>query len=421
MAEPLKHLLNEEAVRWLADSLGTVSPAFDRAAFASAAMLGLADMELKQRAQHIAKVMGQFLPPHFPDAAAIVGKSLGPVVEATGENGLSVLRYFAHDSFIEQFGLKHPEESFALMAEVTRRASCEFSVRAFYLRHPEKTHKQMQLWAKSGDAHHRRLASEGSRPRLPWGQRLHGFVADPAPVIAILELLKDDPVRYVQRSVANSINDITKDHPDIAVTLCESWNDAASEGRTWIVRHALRDLVKKGNIRALRLLGGGAKPRIEISGVVMNPCRLEVGGKLNFTATLHSTARTAQDLIVDFVIDYRKANGGLKPKVFKLAKLKLGKGETTLLSSSVSFADMTTRRHFPGKHVLALQINGERRELAEFALHAKRHSKRRRQPAINSQHMAVDIGGSIGRKEHDRAADFLRLRPAARRRARLDP
>lgn len=370
MAGALKDVLNMEAVAWLADCLASASPSFDAKGFIAACKDGLDGMELKQRAAHIGTCMGRFLPQHFPDAAAIVARSLGPEVPATGENGLSVLRYFAHDSFIEQFGTDHPEAAFTLQGEVTNRASCEFSIRAFLIKHPVRTYSQMLKWAQSDNAHHRRLASEGSRPRLPWGQRLRAFQSDPATVIAILELLKDDPVRYVQRSVANNINDISKDWPDQAVALCKDWLEGASENRKWIVKHALRDLVKKGHSGALALSGASARPKIRIGEVSLSPKRLKIGGKLDFTVEVHSEGREAQDLLIDFVIDYVKANGKTTPKVFKLAKLSLEPSAIVPLRGSVSFKDMTTRKHFSGRHVLSLQINSHRFELTSFQLNS---------------------------------------------------
>mgnify|MGYP003449344506 CR=1 FL=1 len=368
MAEPLKNLLNEDAIRWLADSLASAYPGFDHGGFCRAAMVGLSQLELKPRAAHIARCMERFLPPHFPEAARIVAASLGPVVDATGENGISALRYFVHDSFIEQFGLEHPADAFTLQFEVTKRASCEFSIRAFLLRHPEKTYAQMQAWARSDDAHHRRLASEGIRPRLPWAQRLPQFVENPAPVIAILELLKDDPVRYVQRSVANNINDISKDHPELAVQLCERWLEGASESRQWIVKHALRDLVKKGHSGALALMGGGGKPEISVSDIKLSSANPRIGDRFSFAVAIGSTAQMPQDLIVDFVVHYVKANGKTAPKVFKLGKIRLKPGEKQTMRGSMSLADMTTRKHRPGQHRLSLQVNGQPFELANFEL-----------------------------------------------------
>lgn len=367
--EPLKNILNESAVRWLADSLGSASASFDKERFAAACLDGLESLELKQRAAHIAGAMGRFLPHPFPAAARIVSASLGPEIAPTGETGVAVLRYLPLDNFIERFGLDHPEDAFALQEEVTKRCSCEFSIRAFILRHPEKTYRQLLKWTASGNAHLRRLASEGSRPRLPWAQRLPAFQADPAPVIAILERLKNDPVRYVQRSVANSINDISKDNPDVATELCARWMRDADAGRTWIVRHALRDLVKKGHPAALGILGSDKPPQVRLENISLSPPRLAIGERFRFSLDLVSTANDRQDLIADFAIHYVKARGGTSPKVFKLSRLSLEPGQRVTLRSSVSFADMTTRRHYPGPHRLALQINGTTFDMADFELH----------------------------------------------------
>jgi 3-methyladenine DNA glycosylase AlkC len=368
MAEPLKLALGAEAVGWLSDSLARAMPGFDSGGFVAACLNGLEDMELKARAAHIARCMARFLPREFPKAAAVVATSLGPEVSPTGENGLSVLRYLAHDSFIEQFGLEDPEAAFGLQQEVTKRCSCEFSIRAFYLKHPEVTYRQVLHWARAENAHLRRLASEGSRPRLPWARRLPDFQRDPAPVIAVLELLKDDPERYVQRSVANNINDISKDWPDRAVALCRQWLKDAPVGRQWIVRHALRDLVKKGHKGALDLMGVGRDAAIIVENIQISPNQVKRGGKLAFQCDLRSTTSAHQELLVDYVIDYVKANGTTSPKVFKLKRLSLGPHGRIAVAASMAFKDLTTRKHHPGQHGLALKINGKRFEIAEFEL-----------------------------------------------------
>ncbi len=370
MAGELKKLFGGEAISWLANSLHVAHPSFDAASFEAACCDGLEEMELKQRANHIARCMAQHLPQDFPKAAKIVAASLGPEVSPTGENGLSVLRYMAHDSFIEQFGLKHPVAAFLLQAEVTKRATCEFSIRAFLICYPEQTYAQMLQWARSDNAHHRRLASEGSRPRLPWAQHLRKFQDDPAPVIALLEMLKDDSELYVRRSVANSINDISKDWPDVAVELCQRWLIDADENRKWIVKHALRDLVKKGHAGALSLSGASAEPKIKVEGLVISPKKLKIGDKFSFSFTLVSTSKTSQSLLVDYVIDYRKANGKMAQKVFKLTRLHLAPAARVVLKASTSFKDMTTRKHHPGTHGLSLQVNGKRIDLAQFELGA---------------------------------------------------
>jgi 3-methyladenine DNA glycosylase AlkC len=368
MAEAIKHVLNGEAVRWLADSLLRAYPRFDATAFIDACHVGLDGMELKQRAAHIGACMGKFLPEAFPDAAKIVGRSLGPEVSPTGQNGLSVLRYMPHDSFIEHFGLDHPDAAFALQAEVTKRASCEFSIRAFLLRHPEKTYAQMLVWARAGNAHLRRLASEGSRPRLPWGVRLPAFQKDPTPVISLLEVLKDDPVRYVQRSVANSINDIGKDHPDLAVDLCRAWLGEKSGQSGWIVGHAMRTLVRKGHAGALSLLHVGAKPRIEILRSTIEPGMPRIGGRISISVEVRSAGRATQNLLANLRVHFVKANGRSAPKVFKLKRFTLAPEERAVLAADISVADMTTRKHHPGVHRVELVVNGQAFPVGAFEL-----------------------------------------------------
>ncbi len=368
MSAKLKHLLGNEAVGWLAGRLHDAHAAFDRDGFTVRCLAGLEALELKTRAHHIASAMAMYLPASFPEAAAIIVRSLEPEIEATGNTGLSVLRYMPHDRFIEIRGLDHPSAAYAMQEEVTKRFSCEFSIRAFLVRHPEATLERMQGWAVHENAHLRRLASEGLRPRLPWAARVPALVSDPSPVLAVLELLKDDPERYVQRSVANNINDIAKDHPDLAVELCRRWLVDAPPARQWIIGHAMRHQVKRGNKRALALFGHHQSPRIEITDVKLKPKAVQMGGVLEFSFSLVSTARKTQDLAVDYAVHFVKANGGLRPKVFKIGKLALEPGAKASMGGKVSFADMTTRKHYPGHHQLALQINGQPFEIATFAV-----------------------------------------------------
>ncbi len=370
MAEALKNILGEDAVRWLADGLQRVWPGFGHASFVADCLARLDGLELKDRANHMADAMARHLPGAFPEAARIIARSLGPTVEATGENGPQVLRYMAHDAFIARFGLEHPREAFRLQEELTQRFTCEFSIRSFIERHPEETYAQLRHWANSSNAHLRRLVSEGTRPRLPWAPRLAGFQRDPQPVIALLEMLKDDPVRYVQRSVANSINDIGKDHPAVAVELCRRWLEGAGDGRRWIAGHAMRSLVKAGHPGALSLMGAGDKPRVRFTNIRWSPKAPKIGGLLKLEAGLESTARTSQTLIVDFRVFFVKANGMARPKVFKLKKLVLGSGESVSLSASVSFAAMTTRKHYPGAHRIEFIVNGVSYEAVRFTVKA---------------------------------------------------
>lgn len=370
MAEPLKHILNEAAVRWLAESLAAAHPLLDKRAFIAASLDGLESLDLKARAAHIAGAMRTHLPADFPEAARIVAASLGPEVPPTGETGVMVLRYMPHDCFIALHGLGHPEDAFLLQEQLTRRFTSEFSIRCFIERYPLQTLERLRRWARDPDPHLRRLVSEGTRPRLPWAPRLRAFQQDPAPVVALLELLKDDPVRYVQRSVANSINDIGKDHPELAVALCRRWLVKAPPGRQWIVKHAMRDIVRKGRPEALALFGAGKAPKVAIGHIKLTPARVKKGGLLRFSFDLTSKSASRQTLVVDYIVHFVKANGRGRPKVFKLAKLALEAGGTVALSGKISFADLTTRKHYPGLHRLEAQINGKVYPLGRFQLHA---------------------------------------------------
>jgi hypothetical protein len=208
--------------------------------------------------------------------------------------------------------------------------------------------------------------AEGTRPRRPWAPRLRAYQDDPAPVVALLALLKDDPERYVQRSVANNLNDIAKDHPAVVVDVCERWSIDASPGRQWIVKHALRSLVKSGDRGALAALGVGAAPAVRVTNgrIVSGP--VHIGGVARFAFEIESTTETPQELLVDYAVYFMKANGQARAKVFKLRKIALAPGASLTLESTVSFEHLTTRRPYPGRHEIAVLVNGVAYPLVAF-------------------------------------------------------
>jgi 3-methyladenine DNA glycosylase AlkC len=240
------------------------------------------------------------------------------------------------------------------------------SIRPFLVKYPEGTYQRLLLWASDPNVHVRRLVSEGTRPRLPWAARLREFQRDPRPVLALLELLKDDPERYVQRSVANNLNDIGKDHPALLVEVCERWSVGASEGRRWIVKHALRSLVKKGNRGALLLLGVGATPKVTVRAVEVSPARARLGKAVTIAFELASRASVAQDLLIDCSVHFVKSNGSQRAKVFKLRRVRLAASATVRLLAKLSFLDLTTRKHYPGLHAVHLLVNGVTFPLCEL-------------------------------------------------------
>ncbi len=356
MPEQLKHFFDERIVRSIADDLARVHGGFDRAAFVRECLEGLHRLELTERGRHIAEAMRRHLPERYEEAAGVLVKSLGP--ELGGLTGMEPFKYLPHVFYVAKYGIDNVDVSMRAQYELTKRFSAEFSVRAFLERHPE-AYGYLVRWARDPNVHVRRLVSEGSRPRLPWAPRLRAYQKDPTPVLKLLEMLKDDPELYVRWSVANNLNDIGKDHPEVLVEVARRWWKGASEERRWIVRHALRSLVKRGNAGALALLGFGGKPKIRI-GRVQLPKTAKIGGTLRFSVELASTSRSPQDLMVDYVVHFVKANGKAAPKVFKLRKVRLGPGARIELAGRVSFRVLTTRKPRVGRHALDLLVNGVR-------------------------------------------------------------
>jgi hypothetical protein len=214
----------------------------------------------------------------------------------------------------------------------------------------------------------RRLVSEGTRPRLPWGMRLRAFQRDPGPTLALLEKLKDDASLYVRRSVANHLNDIGKDHPDLLNETAVRWMQDAGEPRAWIVRHALRSSIKRGDPKALALLGYGATAQVRIDNVRIRPKRAAIGDKVVVAYDIVSTARRSQTLLIDFRVQYVKANGKTSPKVFKGRRLELGPGEIRACTHAIALIQRTTRTHYPGRHRVDAFINGIAYPLGTFEL-----------------------------------------------------
>ncbi len=368
MADELRDFFNEALVRDIARDLKRAHSSLKDKAFVAECLDGLAPLSLTGRAAHIAAVMVRHLPADFATAAEILERSLGSPHASTETFGMSPFKYMPHTMFVATHGLQHFDASMRLQYEITQRFTAEFSIRAFLNAHPEATYAQMVEWTADDNPHVRRLASEGIRPRLPWAPRLRHFQKDPAPVLALLERLKDDPELYVRRSVANNLNDIAKDHPDVVVDVCRRWLTGATPERRWIVKHALRSLVKSGHQGALDLLGAGAAPKIRLADTRITPTRVKKGGRVECSFTIVSTGRTTQDLLIDYVVHYVKADGRTSPKVFKLTRTELAPRQSLPLRMAIKLGDLTTRKHYPGVHAIELKVNGRRFELGTFTL-----------------------------------------------------
>lgn len=349
-AQPaLKDWFNVARYRQIADLLADTHPGFDRKRFMAVATAGLDDLTLIQRVRRATEACHASLSSDFPETVSVL-KRIAPAVQH-GFVGI-----FLPD-FVGQHGHQHFEESMAALKFFTPFSSAEFAIREFLKRDLSRTLAVMERWSRDANEHVRRLASEGSRPRLPWSFRLEAIVADPSLTAPILQNLRADPSLYVRKSVANHLNDISKDHPAWMLAKLKSW-DLAHPHTQWIAKRAARSLIKAGHKPALTLFNFGGKPAAKLAGLKISPTRLKLGQSLEFSFTLTSTSRRPQPLAVDYLVHYVKASGNSSAKVFKLRELTLGPGETLVIRKRQTIRDFTTRKHHPGKHRLEIQVNG---------------------------------------------------------------
>lgn len=368
MAEALKNQFGIEIPGKIAGMIASVYPEFEQEAFIKAALVGYEALELMPRGRRLAQTLRQYLPSNYSEAIEILIASLGPKLGKTESNGMAPFLYLPHVCFVGQYGLGHFTDSMRAQYELTQRFSAEFSIRPFLAQHTAATLACLQAWATDPSPHVRRLVSEGTRPRLPWAPRLRNFQKDPGPVLALLESLKDDPEIYVRRSVANNLNDIGKDHPSLLLETARRWLNQATPERSWLVKHALRSAIKGAEPAALAILGFGDRAEVSLSDINITPANPKIGGKVKIAFQLTSTASRCQRLLVDSRIHFIKANGRAQPKVFKLKTLNLVANEVIELEKTISLAEMTTRKHYPGKHTVDLMLNGHYVPLGSFEL-----------------------------------------------------
>jgi 3-methyladenine DNA glycosylase AlkC len=365
----LKDLIYDRAaVERIAARLAPNLPGFDAPAFVEEVAAALPPLALMERMEAITAAIAARLPADFPKAVAILLASLPP---DTGRSGVEGTAGFDVLPFIHHVGIAGIEDfatSMDALEEMTRRFSAEGDVRRFIRRYPAPALARLRAWAASPDPRVRRLASEGSRPRLPWAERLPAFIADPEPVLSILELLMDDPDPVVRRSVANNLNDIAKDHADRVAAFCARWRDGAGPGTRGIIRHGLRTLIKRGHPGALALVGATTGAAAVVEQLALAAGRVILGGALEFSFTLGSASGEPAVLVVDYAIHHRKANGALSPKVFKLTRRELGPGESVRISKRHPIRPITTRRYHGGGHRLEILVNGRSAATADFEL-----------------------------------------------------
>jgi 3-methyladenine DNA glycosylase AlkC len=358
MAAPLKDSFGPDVPRRIAGAVAAVRPRFPVRSFLADALEGYEDLELTPRARQVARALRTHLPPDYDEAIDVLLASLGPRNVGEELTGMAAFFYAPHVYFVADYGLDHWETSMRAQYELTQRFTAEYSIRAFLDREPERTLARLREWARDPSPDVRRLVSEGTRPRLPWAPRLRRFQLDPTPVLELLELLKDDPSPYVRRSVANNLNDIGKDHPDALTATSRRWSKGASGERRWVIRHALRSAVKRGDRAALEVLGFGEAAAAEVDGVTIAPRRPRIGEAIRISITVRNAGGRRAAFNTDLRVHFVKANGGTSPKVFKVREVELDPGERFGLSKLISLRQHSTRTHYPGAHSVDVIVNG---------------------------------------------------------------
>jgi len=361
--EPLKNIYSKAFIDEFTGLLKKVYPALDTNKFTKLVFSkDWAEKELKQRMRHIAAVLREVLPQDYSKATAIIVKCVEERMK--GREGQMSLEFMFCPDFVEVYGIDDFETSINAFEKITQYTSAEFAVRPFLIKYPEKMQKQMLKWSTHSNAMVRRLASEGFRPRLPWAMAVPYLKKDPSIIFPVLENLKQDESESVRRSVANNLNDIAKDHPELVIKLASQWQGQSTE-LDKVVRHGSRTLLKRGHPGALKHFGLTEVKGVEVSLLKIDKKKIKIGDELKFSFLL--TVKKEAKLRIEYGIDYVKANGKTSRKIFKLSEGVFAKGEHELLRKQ-SFRELTTRKHYHGEHAIAIIVNGQEKAVVAFVI-----------------------------------------------------
>ena len=355
MAEPLKNMYNEDFLRQFSEKVHAVYGTFDTEEFIAKVIDDTWDaLALKARMRRIAEILGRYVPPRYEEALGILF--------SIDEDCIG-FPYLFFPEFVVVYGQE--EEHWALsmkaLERFTVRSSAEFAVRTFLMKDPERMMRQMEEWSKHPNEHVRRLASEGCRPRLPWGEALSMFKRDPAPVLRVLELLKADPSLYVRKSVGNNLNDIAKDHPAVVIETARRWKGVHLD-TDWIVRQGCRTLIRKTDPEAMALFGyaqtAGAASLTTYASLSVEPLALSIGGSCELRYKLCIKEGEPLHIRVEYGIDFVKFRGHTSRKIFLLSDKIVPGGAQLSAARTHRWLDLTTRRYYPGEHRISLLVNG---------------------------------------------------------------
>lgn len=359
--EPFKNKINAEVVTELSEAVRRVHAPFDAEGFRQQAVSGLDQLELKARVGQVGAALRQHLPPDLGEALQVLvaAAELAAAPPANAEGVSEAFSWWPVLRVVEDFGLANPAASLGALPALTRRFSGEFAIRPLLRSEPELAWKAVEQWASHEHPQVRRLCSEGTRPRLPWGDVLRDSVGDPARGLALISRLVDDEALYVRRSVANHLNDVAKDHPKAAVATASSWLEQPTEGRRWAARHGLRTLFRKGDPATLALFGFGPVP-LKVTGLQVTP-KVDYPGTAELEVTLTPSADAS--LRVEWVVQAPRWR-----KVFRGPERALAKDEAWSIRKRFAMKPVSVRTHVSGGHTIGVQVNGEVVGEARFEL-----------------------------------------------------
>jgi len=361
MPEKLKdQYFTKESVTKFAEIVKLFYSKFDKKKFIKLVFdNNFGDIELMAKMHHVTICLEQVLPESYQKTLSVLIK-VAPKVKG--------FESICLPDYVEKYGIAYWDESLDALAVFTKYSSSEFAIRPYIIKNENNAMALMKKLARDKDKNVRRFASEGCRPRLPWAMALPNLKKDPSLILPILELLKNDESEFVRRSVANNLKDISKDHPNLVLKLCKKWQ-GKSEETNWIIKHACRTLLKSGNSQAMVLFGFGDPKNINVENLTLNKKKIKIGQKLEFSYMLKVTAKKKSKVRLEYAVTFAKANNKFSKKVFKISEKSYDPGEYSL-SKKHSFANLSTRKHYAGKHQIAIIVNGVEKAKVELVLKA---------------------------------------------------
>jgi len=352
--EPFKNKFNKNYITKLASEIKKVYKKFDDKSFKKEINSSLEKLEMKDRVRLISSVMQSYLPKDYAKAIPILIK-----ISTTDKKGNTPITGFDSwplNQYVEDYGLDHYDVSMQAMHHFTTLFSSEFAIRPYLIQNDKKVFKDLKKWSKDKNYHVRRLVSEGTRPHLPWGLKVSAVHANLERNLNLILPLKDDSHEYVRRSVANHLNDISHLDEALFIKTIKSIKMDSDE-RKWLVRHACRTLLKKGHPQILKLFGFNPKVKLKLTSK-LSPKKITEGDSIHLDINLKGESNKDEKIILEYIIDYPKKNGKYSPKAFRLKETTLKKNEMLKFLKKIHFKAVTTRKHYPGKHFIRIQVNG---------------------------------------------------------------